>query len=194
MSTPSAVTGSPRRISRRSSPTTFPTSTPPLAPPPPPPPPPLARCPGLGAPGLRPACYGGEGPDGLAARCAANDGAFPPVLTAADDVAMLASTSGTTGQPKVAMHFHRDILATCDTFSHYLIKPHRDDVFTGTPPLGFTYGLGGLLLYPLRACASTLLLERATPAQLADAIAAHGATVPSTPPTAHQAMLARGKP
>ena len=72
------------------------------------------------------------------------------MLTAADDVAMLASTSGTTGQTKVTMHFHRDALATCDTFSHYLIEPHRDDVFTGTPPLGFTYGLGGLLLFPLR--------------------------------------------
>jgi 2-aminobenzoate-CoA ligase len=147
----------------------------------------------LGAPGLPTVCYGGDGPDDLAVRCAAKDGAFTPVLTAADDVAMLASTSGTTGQPKVAMHFHRDILATCDTFSHYLIKPHRDDVFTGTPPLGFTYGLGGLLLYPLRAGASTLLIERATPAELADAIAAHGVTVLSTAPTAYRAMLAAGK-
>ena len=106
---------------------------------------------------------------------------------------MLASTSGTTGQPKVAMHFHRDVLATADTFSKYLIKPHRDDVFTGTPPLGFTYGLGGLLLFPLRAGASTLLIERATPAELADAIAAHGVTVLSTAPTAYRAMLAAGK-
>jgi 2-aminobenzoate-CoA ligase len=149
-----------------------------------------------GAPGLATVCYGGDGPDdssGLAARCAAKDGAFTPVLTAADDVAMLASTSGTTGQPKVAMHFHRDVLATCDTFSHYLIKPHRDDVFTGTPPLGFTYGLGGLLLYPLRAGASALFIERAAPAELADAIAAHGVTVLSTAPTAYRAMLAAGK-
>jgi 2-aminobenzoate-CoA ligase len=146
-----------------------------------------------GAPGLATVCYGGDGPDDLAARCAAKDGVFTPVLTAADDVAMLASTSGTTGQPKVAMHFHRDVLATCDTFSHYLIKPHRDDVFTGTPPLGFTYGLGGLLLYPLRAGASAFFLERATPPELADAIAAHGVTVLSTAPTAYRAMLAAGK-
>jgi len=146
-----------------------------------------------GAPGL-PTLYYGAGPDDpLAARCAAKDGAFTPVLTAADDVAMLASTSGTTGQPKVAMHFHRDVLATCDTFSHYLIKPHRDDVFTGTPPLGFTFGLGGLLLFPLRAGASALLIERATPPELADAIAAHGVTVLSTAPTAYRAMLAAGK-
>src|SRR6516164_6720843 len=146
-----------------------------------------------GAPGLATVCYGGDGPDDLAARCAAKDGAFTPVLTAADDVAMLASTSGTTGQPKVAMHFHRDVLAPCDTFSACLIKPGPDDVFTGTPPLGFTYGLGGLLLFPLRAGASTLLIERATPAELADAIAAHGVTVLSTAPTAYRAMLAAGK-
>jgi 2-aminobenzoate-CoA ligase len=146
-----------------------------------------------GAPSLTTLTYGGDRPDDLAARCAAKDGAFTPVLTAADDVAMLASTSGTTGQPKVAVHFHRDVLATCDTFSHYLIKPRRDDVFTGTPPLGFTYGLGGLLLYPLRAGASTLLIERATPVELADAIAAHGVTVLSTAPTAYRAMLAAGK-
>jgi len=146
-----------------------------------------------GAPGLTAVSYGGDGPGDLAARCAAKDGTFTPVDTAADDVAMLASTSGTTGQPKVAMHFHRDVLATADTFSTYLIKPHRDDVFTGTPPLGFTYGLGGLLLFPLRAGASTLLIERATPAELADAIAAHGVTVLSTAPTAYRAMLAAGK-
>src|SRR6266581_4084814 len=146
-----------------------------------------------GAPTLTAIHYGGDGPDDLTARCAAKDGTFTAVDTAADDVAMLASTSGTTGQPKVAMHFHRDVLATADTFSRYLIRPRPDDVFTGTPPLGFTYGLGGLLLFPLRAGASTLLIERATPAELADAIAAHGVTVLSTAPTAYRAMLAAGK-
>jgi len=146
-----------------------------------------------GAPALTTLHYGGEGSDDLIARCAAKDGTFTPVETAADDVAMLASTSGTTGQPKVAMHFHRDVLATADTFSRYLIRPRPDDVFTGTPPLGFTYGLGGLLLFPLRAGASALLIERATPAELADAIAAHGVTVLSTAPTAYRAMLAAGK-
>jgi len=146
-----------------------------------------------GAPALTTLIYGGEGADDLIARCAVKDGTFTAADTAADDVAMLASTSGTTGQPKVAMHFHRDVLATADTFAKYVIKPQRDDVFTGTPPLGFTYGLGGLLLFPLRAGASTLLIERVTPAELADAIAAHGVTVLSTAPTAYRAMLAAGK-
>jgi 2-aminobenzoate-CoA ligase len=146
-----------------------------------------------GAPELTSIHYGGDGPDDLTARCAAKNGTFAPADTAADDVAMLASTSGTTGQPKLAMHFHRDVLATADTFSRYLIRPRPDDVFTGTPPLGFTYGLGGLLIFPLRAGASTLLIERATPAELADAIAAHGVTVLSTAPTAYRAMLAAGK-
>jgi 2-aminobenzoate-CoA ligase len=94
-----------------------------------------------GAPALTAVRYGGDGPDDLTARCASKDGTFTAVDTAADDVAMLASTSGTTGQPKVAMHFHRDVLATADTFSRHMIKPRPDDVFTGTPPLGFTYGL-----------------------------------------------------
>ena len=149
-----------------------------------------------GAPTLTALHYGDEKPDdttGLTARCAAKDGTFTAVEVAADDVAMLASTSGTTGQPKVAMHFHRDVLATADTFSKHVIKPRQDDVFTGTPPLGFTFGLGGLLLFPLRVGASTLLIERATPAELADAIAAHGVTVLSTAPTAYRAMLAAGK-
>ncbi|MDQ2814726.1 MAG: AMP-binding protein [Actinomycetota bacterium] len=145
------------------------------------------------APGLTTLLYGSEGPEDLTARCADKDGRFTAVSTAADDVAMLAPTSGTTGQPKVTMHFHRDILATADTFSRHLIKPRPDDVFTGTPPLGFTFGLGGLLLFPLRAGACALLLERATPGELADAIAAHGVTVLSTAPTAYRAMLAAGK-
>jgi len=146
-----------------------------------------------GAPGLTALHYGGDSPGDLVARCAAKDGEFTPVEVAADDVAMLASTSGTTGQPKVAMHFHRDVLATCDTFSAYLIKPDADDVFTGSPPLGFTYGLGGLLLYPLRAGGSTLLVERITPAEWPDMIAAHGVTVLSTAPAAYRAMAASGK-
>ena len=146
-----------------------------------------------GAPTLTALLYGDDEPGDLTALCEAKGGTFTAVEVAADDVAMLASTSGTTGQPKVAMHFHRDVLATCDTFSRYLIRPRPDDVFTGTPPLGFTYGLGGLLLFPLRAGASSLLIERATPAELADAIAAHGVTVLSTAPTAYRAMLAAGK-
>ena len=147
-----------------------------------------------GAPALTTLRYGEPGdPAGVDALCTARGGVFTAVATAADDVVMLASTSGTTGQPKVAMHFHRDVLASCDSFSAYLIKPDPDDVFTGTPPLGFTFGLGGLLLFPLRAGASTLLIERAMPAELADLIAAHGVTVLSTAPTAYRAMLAAGK-
>jgi 2-aminobenzoate-CoA ligase len=145
-----------------------------------------------GAPGLTTLTYGDDGPGGLSARCAVTPASFLPVRTSADDVAMLAPTSGTTGVPKITMHFHRDVLAVADTFGARLIKPRTDDVFTGTPPLGFTYGLGGLLLFPLRAGASTLLIERATPAELAAAIAEHGVTVLSTAPVAYRGMLAAG--
>ncbi len=144
-------------------------------------------------PGLRIVSYGGAGPDDLSQRSAGQPEDFSAVATAADDVAMIAFTSGTTGRPKAAMHFHREVLATADTFSALVLEPTPADVFTGTPPLAFTYGLGGLLIFPLRAGASTLLLEKATPVELADQIAARGVTVCSTAPTAYRAMIAAGQ-
>ncbi|MDI2127583.1 AMP-binding protein [Yinghuangia seranimata] len=143
-------------------------------------------------PGLSVVAYGGEGDDDLTARCAAKPGVFAPVDTAADDVALVAFTSGTTGRPKATMHFHRDVLANADTFSRHIIKPEPDDLFTGTPPLGFTFGLGGLVVFPLRVGAATLLTERATPDELADLVADFGVTVLFTAPTAYRAILAAG--
>ena len=137
--------------------------------------------------------YGGDGPDDLTVRAGAAPTDFDAVDTAADDVALLAFTSGTTGRPKATMHFHRDVLAVCDTFSKHLLRPEPDDVFTGTPPLAFTFGLGALLLFPLRVGASTLLLEKATPDELADAIETHNVTICSTAPTAYRAMLRGGR-
>src|SRR3954465_5151051 len=133
------------------------------------------------------------GDDAWAERLAAQPASFDDVLTSSDDVSMLAFTSGTTGRPKATMHFHRDVLAVCDTFSRHVLQPSPDDVFTGTPPFAFTFGLGGVLLFPLHAGASTLLVEKATPAELADLIDAHGVTVCFTAPTAYKAMLAAGK-
>jgi 2-aminobenzoate-CoA ligase len=145
------------------------------------------------APGLRTVTFGAAHAADLTALAAARPADFASIPTAADDVAMIAFTSGTTGRPKAAMHFHRDLLAAADTFSAHVLKPVPDDLFAGTPPLAFTYGLGALLLFPLRAGAATLLLEKATPADLADYIAARGVTVLSTAPTAYRAMLAAGK-
>ncbi|GAC1584248.1 MAG: benzoate-CoA ligase family protein [Candidatus Elarobacter sp.] len=125
---------------------------------------------------------------GLAARSAKHAPVFDAVPTASDDVCMIAFTSGTTGRPKGTMHFHRDVLAVCDTFPPSSFAPTPDDVFVGTPPLAFTYGLGGALLFPLRAGASTVLLERPAPDVLLDAIAQFGATVCFTAPTSYRAM------
>jgi 2-aminobenzoate-CoA ligase len=144
-------------------------------------------------PELRIVSFGGAGEDDLVALAAGKEADFASVDTSADDVAIIAFTSGTTGKPKAAMHFHRDLLAVADTFSARVVKPRPDDLFCGTPPLAFTFGLGALLLFPLRAGAATLLLEKATPAELTDYIADHGVTVLSTAPTAYRAMLATGK-
>jgi 2-aminobenzoate-CoA ligase len=114
--------------------------------------------------------------------------AFSNVDTAADDVALIAFTSGTTGQPKGAMHTHRDVLAASDCFPAHVLRPTPDDVFCGSPPLAFTFGLGGLLLFPLRTGAATLLLEQPTPPNLLAGIQEHRATVCFTAPIAYRAM------
>ncbi|MFN2449561.1 MAG: AMP-binding protein [Candidatus Baltobacteraceae bacterium] len=114
--------------------------------------------------------------------------AFENVHTARDDVAMIAFTSGTTGKPKAAAHFHRDILATCETYSRHVLQPAPDDLFAGSPPLAFTFGLGGLLLFPLHAGAATLLLEKASPEPLLQAIHEYGVSVIFTAPVAYRAM------
>ncbi|WP_369254258.1 benzoate-CoA ligase family protein [Streptomyces sp. R35] len=145
------------------------------------------------APGLQVIAYGGSAADDLVARCAAKDATFRTVDTAADDVALIAFTSGTTGRPKATLHFHRDVLANADTFSRHIVRPRPDDVFTGTPPLAFTFGLGGLVVFPLYVGAASLLLEQATPGQLADHVAEHGVTVLFTAPTAYRAIMAAGK-
>jgi 2-aminobenzoate-CoA ligase len=139
-------------------------------------------------PGLRITTYGGDAPDDLLHR-PAPDTPYPAVRTAADDVALIAFTSGTTGRPKGCMHFHRDVLAIADTFSKHVLRPHVDDVFAGSPPLGFTFGLGGLVVFPMRAGASALLLEQAHPQQLLAAVAEHRVSVLFTAPTAYRAML-----
>ena len=120
---------------------------------------------------------------------AARPDTFANVPTAADDVALIAFTSGTTGQAKGTMHFHRDILAVADTFSKHVLQPEPDDIFCGSPPFAFTFGLGGLILFPMRIGAASLLLEKASPPVLLEGIRSYGATICFTAPTAYRAML-----
>ncbi|MGZ5786451.1 MAG: AMP-binding protein [Ramlibacter sp.] len=127
-------------------------------------------------------------PDGLEARMRDHDAPFAAVDTSADDVCLISFTSGTTGVPKGTMHFHRDVLAICDCFPPHVLRSQLDDVFIGTPPLAFTFGLGGLLLFPLRVGASAVLLERLTPETLLAAIDEHRATVCFTAPTFYRQM------
>jgi 2-aminobenzoate-CoA ligase len=141
------------------------------------------------------AAFDGRGPvvgfdalEARMARMARMAATFASHDTSAEDIALVAFTSGSTGQGKGTMHEHRDVLAIADCFPRYVLKPDADDVFCGSPPLGFTYALGGLLLFPLRFGASALLLEQASPPHLARAIAEHRPTICFTAPTAYRAM------
>jgi 2-aminobenzoate-CoA ligase len=118
---------------------------------------------------------------------------FAACDTASDDVCLIAFTSGTTGVPKGTMHFHRDMLAICDTFGKYVLRANRDDRFIGSPPIAFTFGLGGLVLFPLRVGAAAILLEKASPDDLLQAFGRFRATVCFTAPTAYRYMLGKVK-
>jgi 2-aminobenzoate-CoA ligase len=115
---------------------------------------------------------------------------FGNVPTAADDVALIAFTSGTTGKPKGTMHFHRDVVAMCDCFPRSIMKVQKDDIFCGTPPIAFTFGLGGMLCFPMRYGASTVLVEKHTPETLLETIARFKATTCFTSPIMYRQMAA----
>ena len=127
----------------------------------------------------------------LDARAAARPATFDNVKTGQDETCLIAFTSGTTGQPKGTMHFHRDVMSACACWPRHVLRPTADDVFIGSPPLAFTFGLGGLLLFPLSVGASTVLLEKASPDALPAAIAQYRATICFTAPTSYRAMAAQ---
>ncbi|WP_376090566.1 AMP-binding protein [Roseomonas sp. CCTCC AB2023176] len=127
----------------------------------------------------------------LEARCARQPASFAACDTAADDVCLIGFTSGTTGEPKGTMHFHRDMLAICDTYARHVLRASPEDRFIGSPPLAFTFGLGGLVLFPFRIGATAVLLEKAAPDDLLPAIEAFRATVCFTAPTAYRALALR---
>lgn len=129
-----------------------------------------------------------EDANGLEALMRTKPTTFANCDTAAEDIALIAFTSGTTGKGKGTMHSHRDVLAITDCFPRYVLKPSPEDVFVGSPPLAFTYALGGLLLFPMRFGASSLLLEQATPPKLLEAISRFRPTICFTAPTAYRAM------
>lgn len=115
---------------------------------------------------------------------------FEAVKTGRDDVALLGFTSGTTGVPKATMHFHRDLLIIADGYAREVLGVTPDDVFVGSPPLAFTFGLGGLAVFPLRFGAAAALLENASPPNMVEIIEKYRGTITFTAPTAYRAMLA----
>jgi len=115
---------------------------------------------------------------------------FEAVQTGRDDVALLGFTSGSTGEPKATMHFHRDLLIIADGYARDVLNVVPEDIFVGSPPLAFTFGLGGLAIFPLRFGATATLLEQATPPNMIEIIEKYRATVCFTAPTAYRVMLA----
>lgn len=132
--------------------------------------------------------FGANDAGDLTHRATSRPTAFDGIPTFADDVCLIAFTSGTTGQPKGCLRFHRDMLVVGDTFSRHIIKPTPGDVFTGSPSLAFMYGLGQNLMFPLRAGATALLIEQGSPPALVDAISRHRPTVCATAPTAYRRL------
>jgi 2-aminobenzoate-CoA ligase len=135
--------------------------------------------------------YFGAGGEELERRMERAPESFTNVATAAEDVALIAFTSGTTGKPKAAMHYHRDIVATCDSYGAHVLQAEPDDLFCGSAPMAFTFGLGGHLLFPLHIGAATLLLEKAGPAELLDAVESFGVTTLFTAPIAYRTMASQ---
>ena len=115
---------------------------------------------------------------------------FETIKTTRDDVALLGFTSGTTGSPKATMHFHRDLLIIADGYAKEILNVQENDIFIGSPPLAFTFGLGGLAIFPLRFGAAATLLENASPPNMIEIIEKYKATVCFTAPTAYNMMLA----
>ena len=145
------------------------------------------------APDLVVVPYGDGGPDDvLARRCATKSGEFSAVGTAADDVALFGPTSGSTGVPKITTHFHRDVLSIDNTFGRHVLRLTADDVVACTAPFAFTFGLGMLVVFTLRAGACALVTEQATPARLAELVEEHGVTVLATAPTAYKQIIKAG--
>ena len=133
-------------------------------------------------------------PGSLANLSSQKNGQFRPCLTAADDIALLAFTSGTTGKPKAAVHTHRDVLAACEAWPRHILKALPDDIVVGSPPLAFTFGLGGLLLFPMRAGASVYFPSGAyTPEVMVRLISEVRATICYTAPTFYRQMAAFAK-
>lgn len=134
-------------------------------------------------------CCFGDAEAELDVRSAAKPASFANVDTAATDPCLIAFTSGTTGEPKGAVHFHRDIMACCDCVPGEILEPTAEDVFIGSPPIAFTFGLLGLVCYPMWCGASSVLLEDTRPSRLLEAIEEHGASVCFTAPTTYRAWL-----
>jgi 2-aminobenzoate-CoA ligase len=149
----------------------------------------LQECARSGGTLQRIVAFGNGELEGLMAQAGYDD--FVAADTAQDDVCIIGFTSGTTGEPKGTLHFHRDLLAICDCYGAHVLRANENDRFIGSPPLAFTFGLGGLVLFPMRVGASTILIAKTAPPDLLAAIAQYKATICFTAPTAYRAMLDR---
>ena len=138
---------------------------------------------------LQKACFYDE----LESLMASKPKTFTNYHSKSDSICLIGFTSGTTGLPKMTAHYHKDILNICEAFPQYSLQPKQEDIFTGSPPIGFTFGLGGLVLFPLYFGASTFLIEKPTPDMLLQAIQDHKITICFTAPTAWRVITGKVK-
>lgn len=137
----------------------------------------------------------GDGPDGVPLRqslhrLAASAGTeFEPHATSSGDPAVIAYTSGTEAQPKGACYFSTDILTIADTFARHVIGVSDRDTTGGHLSLGFAFGLGSLLVSPLRFGAATVLADGFSAERLLSSIERHRITLLFGTATSYRLLL-----
>jgi len=134
---------------------------------------------------------GGHGKPVLAELLAKASPRLEAAPTVADDIAFWLYTSGSTGQPKAAVHLQSDMVYACELYAQPILGMREDDVVFSAAKLFFAYGLGNGMYFPFRVGATALLMaERPTPQAVSKRIVEQRPTLFFGVPTLYAALLA----